>query len=194
LASAEAIFSHLKYDGPEIGFDTKSGRLTVRRLADGRLEMDFPAILPKRIDPPAGLAEALGARPAEVYVANYLFAVFNTAEEVRRLAPDIAAVNRISGGWGNGGRGNVICSAPGDQGYDVVSRFFAPGSGVNEDPATGSAHCVIAPYFSERLGKKELRCFQAYPGRGADFTTRMEGERVKLIGRGRTVIEGVFRV
>jgi len=76
----------------------------------------------------------------------------------------------------------------------VVSRFFAPGSGIDEDPATGSAHCVIAPFFSERLGKAELKCFQAYPGRGADITTRLSGDRVKLIGRAHTVIEGAFRL
>ena len=74
----------------------------------------------------------------------------------------------------------------------MVSRFFAPGSGIPEDPATGSAHCIIAPYFSKMLGKAELNCFQAYPGRGAHITTRLEGDRVKLIGRARTVIEGMF--
>lgn len=194
LASAHAIYNHLGFDGPEIGFDTKSGRLTVKRLADGRLEMDFPAIVSKRIDPPEGLAAALGAEPMEVLTGNYILAIFRSAEEIRRLAPDIAAVARIAAGWGNGGRGNVICAAPGDGGFDVVSRFFAPGSGIPEDPATGSAHCAIAPYFSERLGKADLKCFQAYPGRGADIATRMAGERVKLTGRARTVIEGVFRV
>jgi predicted PhzF superfamily epimerase YddE/YHI9 len=80
LASAEALFSHLNHDGPEIGFDTKSGRLGVKRLPDGRLEMDFPAIASTPIDPPPGLTEALGAKPAEVRVGNYLFAIFNTAE------------------------------------------------------------------------------------------------------------------
>lgn len=193
LASAHALYAHLGFDGAEIGFDTKSGRLTVKRLADGRLEMDFPAIVSKPIDMPAGLAAALGAEPAEVLVGNYILAIFRTADEVCHLAPDIAAVGRVAGGWGNGGRGNVICAAPGAGGFDVVSRFFAPGSGIPEDPATGSAHCAIAPYFSERLGKAELNCFQAYPGRGAHITTRMAGDRVKLIGRARTVIEGVFR-
>ena len=69
----------------------------------------------------------------------------------------------------------------------------APADGIPEDPATGSAHCMIAPFFSKRLGKPELKCFQAYPTRGADITTRMVGDRVKLVGRARTVIEGVFR-
>lgn len=188
LASAHAIFSHLKFDGAEIGFDTKSGRLTVKRLADGRLEMDFPADMPKRIDAPLALAEALGATPKEVFGGQYLLAVFDNADEIRALKPDLAKIAALGGK-----RMDVCCAAPGDDGYDVVSRFFAPADGIPEDPATGSAHCMIAPFFSERLGKAELKCFQAYPGRGADIATRMAGDRVKLIGRARTVIEGVFR-
>lgn len=189
LASAHAIFSHLKFDGAEIGFDTKSGRLTVKRLADGRLEMDFPADMPKAIDAPAALADALGATPKEVFGGQYLLAVFGSADEIRALKPDLAKIAALGGK-----RMDVCCAAPGDGGFDVVSRFFAPADGIPEDPATGSAHCMIAPFFSERLGKAELKCFQAYPGRGAEITTRMAEDRVKLIGRARTVIEGVFRM
>jgi PhzF family phenazine biosynthesis protein len=193
LASAHAIYAHLGFEGPEIGFDTKSGRLTVKRLADGRLEMDFPASKPKRIDPPPGLAEAIGTAPLEVWASSFLLAVFASADQIRSLKPDLEKVNQISGG-ATGGRGNLVCAALGEGGYDVISRFFAPGSGIPEDPATGSAHCIIAPLYSEKLGKAELKCFQAYPGRGADITTRMAGDRVKLIGRARTVIEGVFKL
>ncbi len=192
LASAHALYSHLGFDGPEIGFDTKSGRLTVKRLADGRLEMDFPAQPPRDVELPEGLADALGAMPSHVVAGPYLMAIFATPDEVRALKPDLVRVNQISGG-ATGGRGNLICAAPGvSDGFDVISRFFAPGSGIPEDPATGSAHCIIAPYFSKLLGKPELNCFQAYPGRGAHITTRLEGDRVKLIGRARTVIEGQF--
>ena len=192
LASAHALYSHLGFDGPEIGFDTKSGRLTVKRLADERLEMDFPAQPPRDVALPEGLVEALGATPQRIVAGPYLMAIFATPDEVRALKPDLVRVNEISGG-ATGGRGNLICAAPGSsEGFDVVSRFFAPGSGIPEDPATGSAHCIIAPYFSKLLGKAQLDCFQAYPGRGAHITTRMDGERVKLIGRARTVIEGQF--
>lgn len=192
LASAHALYSHLGFDGPSIAFDTKSGRLTVKRLADGRLEMDFPAQPPRAVPLPEGLADALGATPQSVVAGPYLMAIFATPDEVRALKPDLVRVNQISGG-ATGGRGNLICAALGaSEGYDVVSRFFAPGSGIPEDPATGSAHCIIAPYFSKVLGKAELACFQAYPGRGAHITTRLEGERVKLIGRARTMFEGQF--
>lgn len=190
LAAAHAIFMHEGFGDDDIHFDTRSGRLSVRRLSDGRLSMDFPASVPRPIPEPEGLADALGARPAEVLAAAYLLAVFESPNDVRELRPDIAKVKSVSGA--TGGRGNVICAAPGDGGHDVVSRFFAPGSGVPEDPATGSSHCILAPYFSARLGKDELRCHQAYPGRGADLVTRLKGDRVDLIGRARTVIEGVF--
>lgn len=198
LASAHALFSHLAFDGPEIGFDTASGRLTVKRLKDGRLEMDFPSKPPTRIEAPKGLTEALGLAPQEYWASIYVLAVYRTAAEVRSLKPDLDKVKPIASA-ATQGRGNVICAAPGDSsdefgGYDVVSRFFAPGSGIPEDPATGSAHCTIAPFFAERLGKAELKCYQAYPGRGADITTRVKGDRVKLIGRARTVIEGVFQL
>ncbi len=197
LASAHALYAHLGFDGPEIGFDTKSGRLTVKRLADGRLEMDFPAQPPRAVPMLEELVEALGARPRELVAGPYLMAVFASPDDVIALKPDLARINLIAGG-ATGGRGNLICAAPGagwkTGAFDVVSRFFAPGSGIPEDPATGSAHCILAPFFSEQLGKAELNCFQAYPGRGAHITTRMAGDRVKLIGRARTVIEGVFRL
>ena len=196
LASAHALYAHLGFDGPEIGFDTKSGRLSVKRLGDGRLEMDFPAQPPRPVPMLPELIDALGAEPRELVAGPYLMAVFSSPEEVIALKPDLAKVNAIAGG-ATGGRGNLVCAAPGagwsGGQFDVVSRFFAPGSGIPEDPATGSAHCIIAPFFSEALGKAELNCFQAYPTRGAHITTRMAGDRVKLIGRARTVIEGVFR-
>lgn len=191
LASAHALYAHLGFDGPEIGFDTKSGRLTVRRLADGRLEMDFPADMPKAA--PASmvdtLADALGTRPQEVWAGQYLLAVFGSADEIRALKPDLAKVAALGGK-----RADVCCAVPSGDKFDVISRFFAPADGIPEDPATGSAHCMIGPFFSQRLGKAELNCFQAYPGRGAHITTRMAGDRVKLVGRARTVIEGVFRL
>ncbi|HEV7689220.1 MAG TPA: PhzF family phenazine biosynthesis protein [Hyphomonadaceae bacterium] len=189
LATAHALFSHLGFTGPEIAFDTLSGRLTVKRLPDGRLEMDFPADMPKPIDAPAALADALGAKPVEVHAGQYLLAVFESAAQIHVLKPDLAKVAALGGK-----RMDICCAAPGEAGYDVVSRFFAPADGIPEDPATGSAHCMIAPFFSRRLAKPELRCFQAYPTRGADITTRIAGDRVKLIGRARTVIEGVFRM
>ncbi len=193
LASAHAIWTHSNFEGDQIGFETKSGRLTVVRRSDGQIEMDFPAKPAVKADHVPGLAEALGAEPVEVWNERSNLAVFSSAEEVRALKPDMRALAAIPGLDGRD-HGHVIATAPGDDGYDVVSRFFAPGSGIDEDPTTGSAHCIIAPYWSKRLEKDELKCFQAYPGRGGVITTVLYDERVALIGRARTVIEGVFRL
>ena len=192
LASAHVLFNHLGFAKEAVHFDTrKSGRLSVRQLTDGRLEMDFPAQMPKRVEAPAGLADALGCNPIEVWSGPFVMVVLENAETVRRLRPDIAALSEVTTDF-EGDRGNIICSAPGDNGYDVVSRFFGPGSGIDEDPATGSAHCIIGPLFVEKLGKPEISCFQAYPGRGAHIDVRLEGGRIKLIGRSFTVVEGTF--
>ncbi len=191
LASAHALFEHIGFSGDVIHFDTKSGRLSVSRLEDGQLEMDFPSSPPQPVDMPQGLVEALDATPLEVWASGFILAVFENADQIRALSPDIPALKNVSSGL-PGDRGNVICAATGDNGYDVVSRVFAPGSGIPEDPATGSAHCIIAPLFANKLGRNKLKCFQAYPGRGGDIETEVVGDRVKLRGNAVTIMEGVF--
>jgi predicted PhzF superfamily epimerase YddE/YHI9 len=157
--------------------------------------MDFPADPPRRVEAPAGVAEALGATPAEVWLARYLVAVFETEDEVRALAPDIAALGRPDGPAAEGhGNLGVAALANSGAGYDVVSRFFAPGSGISEDPATGSLHCILAPLFFTKLGRDEVRFHQAFPGRGGDITCTRASERVRLAGRAVTVLDGRLRV
>jgi len=194
LASTHALFAELGVAGERIIFETKSGPLAVGRIGDG-YEMDFPAYPPRRIDPPAGLAAALGVEPLEVWVAQFLLAVVADEATVRGLAPDIAALKPISS-EASQGRGNVSVAALAGPGaaYDVVSRFFAPGSGIPEDPATGAAHCMLSPLFAGKLGRPALRFHQAYPGRGADLDCEHLGERVRLRGRAATVLEGRLRV
>lgn len=194
LASGHALFAEIGVDAPAITFDTQSGPLTVAR--DGELyEMDFPAMPPRRIDPPAGLAEALGVAPVEVWAAQFVVAVLESEAAVRALAPDIAALKPISSA-ATQGRGNVVVTALADAGspHDVVSRFFAPGSGISEDPATGSAHCILGPLFADKLGREALRFHQAYPGRGADLDCERRGARVLLRGRAVTVAEAKLRL
>jgi PhzF family phenazine biosynthesis protein len=194
LAAAYALFERMGAKGPVLTFSTLSGDLTVTRLDNGQLEMDFPADPPRRTAIPDGLADALGAEPLEVWAGQYLVAVFATPSEVIALKPDLAALEKIAG-EATRGRGNLAAAAPGDGApHDVVSRFFGPGSGIPEDPTTGSAHCILAPLFSDKLGKPELSCFQAYPGRGGVVGTALRGDRVLLRGRGRLVIEGVFHL
>jgi len=194
LAAGHMLLADLGLPGDRVTFDTQSGPLIVER-AQGRYQMDFPASPPRRVEPPAGLAEALGVRPREVWAAQYLVAVLDDEAAVRDLTPDIAALKPISGA-ATQGRGNVAVTAAADPGapYDVVSRFFAPGSGVAEDPATGSLHCILSPLFAEKLGRPTLRFHQAYPGRGGDLECEYRGDRVLLRGAAVTVLEGRLRL
>ena len=193
LASAHVLFEELGLRADALTFDSRSGPLIVRRAPDG-FEMDFPADRPTRSPAHAGLADALGAQPIEVWTAGYLIAVLESEAAVRALKPDIAALHRVSSEFAK--RGNVGVAALADAGrpYDVVDRFFAPGSGVPEDPATGSMHCILAPLFADKLGRARVRFHQAYPGRGAEIETEMRGERVLLRGQALTVVESRLRL
>jgi PhzF family phenazine biosynthesis protein len=194
LASAHVLFTELDFAGQAITFDTRSGPLIVRRASEG-YAMDFPATMPKRTPCPDGLAEALGMEPEEVWAAQYLVAILKDEAAVRRLSPDIAAIHRISGEV-TGGRGNLIVAAQADESspYDVVDRFFAPGSGIPEDPATGSAHCILAPLYADKLGRPEVTFHQAFPGRGGDLRTTLKGERVILSGDAVVTVESRLRL
>jgi PhzF family phenazine biosynthesis protein len=194
LASAHVLFGEMGAVAEAITFDTQSGPLVVRRAGDG-YAMDFPAQPPVRTATPPGLAEALGAEPAEVWASAYLVALFDHPATVRRLSPDLAALNAISGA-ATGGRGNVGVAALAEPnaGYDVVDRFFAPGSGIPEDPTTGSLHCILAPLYAEKLGRARVTFHQAYPGRGGDLDCEMRGDRVLIGGRAVTVVESRLRL
>jgi PhzF family phenazine biosynthesis protein len=194
LASAHTLLEELGVKAQTLTFDTQSGPLAVRRSGE-RLEMDFPADPPRRIDEPAGLAEALGARPVEVWAGRYLMALLADEAQVRALRPDLAAMQTISG-EATGGPGNVGVAALATAGgaYDVVDRFFAPGSGIPEDPATGSLHCSLGPLFAGKLGRPLVRFHQAYPGRGGDIEVETAGDRVLLRGRAVTVVESRLRL
>ena len=124
---------------------------------------------------------------AEIYINpfNYL-AVLERADILRSLAPDLGAVAHLD-------RSGVIVTAPGDEGYDFVSRYFAPAKGIPEDPVTGSAHCSLAPYWARRLGKTEFRAFQA-SRRGGELGVRLLGERVGLEGACVFYLEGTVEI
>jgi PhzF family phenazine biosynthesis protein len=193
LASGHVLFSELGLEAPVVTFDTQSGPLTVRR--DGELyEMDFPAQPPERCEV-AGLAEALGVQPVEVWASNYVIAVLADEAAVRSVTPDLVALEKVAGAH-TGSRGNVgvaALAAPG-QPYDVVDRFFAPGSGIPEDPATGSLHCILTPLFADKLGRPQVAFHQAYPGRGGDLDCEHRGDRVLLRGRATTVADASLRI
>ncbi|MBF0664233.1 MAG: PhzF family phenazine biosynthesis protein [Brevundimonas sp.] len=193
LGSAHVLIAELEAATENLTFDTRSGPLRVRRAGDG-YEMDFPANPPRRTGPVAGLAQALGVEPVEVWAGRYLVAVLADAAAVRSLRPDIAALESMQGEAGEAGEVIVCAAADADEAVDVVDRFFAPGVGIAEDPATGSAHCILAPLYADRLGRATVRFHQAFPGRGGDIETEMRGDRVLLRGRAVTVIESRLRL
>lgn len=172
-------------DGP-IRFHTASGLLTV--TLDGEdLAMDFPAVPVTGPVDDADLDRVLGAplelwSVKEVHRGRYVLAVLGDEAAVLAAAPDIAALRRM--------RTNVIVTARGDD-VDVVSRFFAPASGVDEDPVTGSAHCTLAPFWSSRLGGETLHCRQLSARQG-DVHTRLRGDRVELTGKAALYLEGTI--
>ena len=181
LASAHALWQEKVLEG-DARFHTRSGLLTARRDGDW-IELDFPATPESPATPPPELLRALGTDA--VYVGknkfDYLVEV-KSEDEVRRLQPDHVALRGLPV------RGVIVTSrSSGD--YDFVSRFFAPGSGVDEDPVTGSAHCCLAPFWASRLGKNEFVAYQASP-RGGIVRVRLDGDRVKLRGRAVTVFRG----
>ena len=126
----------------------------------------------------------------EVWAGPYLVALVKSEAEVRTAKPDLAALSRL-GHEASGGPGNIAIVALADPGkpYAVVSRFFAPGSGIPEDPATGSLHCILAPLYAQKLGRDRIAFHQAYPGRGGDLDCEWAGSRVLLRGQAQTVIE-----
>ncbi len=194
LASTHILFTELGLAGEAVRFETRqSGVLGVTRTDDG-YRMDFPGAACTPVPIPDGLAEALGATPLEVFESRFLLVVLADETAVRELAPDIAALGRF--GETPGARGNVIVSAPAHPAspYQVVSRCFAPGSGIPEDPTTGGAHCVLAPAYAAKLGKLKLAFHQAFPGRGGDLVCEVAGERVLISGTAVTVIESRLRL
>ncbi len=162
-------------------FHTRSGLLTAERKGDW-IEMDFPAELEKPVPAPPELAGALGVTPQYVGMNRFDYLVeLDSEEALRSLKPDFTRLGRIPA------RGVIVTSRSESPEYDFVSRFFAPQSGVNEDPVTGSAHCCLGPFWSTRLGKNELVAYQASP-RGGMVRVRLAGSRVKLGGQAVTVL------
>jgi len=172
LASADVLFTHVMPEADTVTFTTRvSGELVVQRDGEA-LVMDLPAnpASPADLD----LGAVLFPAPVEVrWNERFIMAVLDSADAVRGLSPDAAAIGMLPR--------NLIVTGPGDDGYDCVSRFFAPRDGIDEDPVTGGAHCVLAPYWAERLGKSAIRAWQA-SARGGEILCRVIGNRVELTG------------
>lgn len=184
LASAFVVFEQLGWHAPEVVFHSRSGPLPVRRERAGRYVMNFPATPAQPCEWPEGLLDALGGTPDEIAKADYYLIEYADAESVAALEPDFAALRRIGG--------EFIVTAPGRDGIDFVSRFFAPGLGIDEDPVTGSAHCVLASWWAQRLGRARLIGRQI-SARGGTVTCELLGDRVELSGDCELVLVGRLR-
>jgi PhzF family phenazine biosynthesis protein len=182
LAAAHVLWEdgHLSRD-QTARFQTKSGLLTANRSGDW-IEMDFPAISNERVAAPAGLAEALGALPRYVGKNRFDYLVeLASAETVRNLQPNFSALKKLPV------RAVSVTSRSDLPQYDFISRVFGPGSGIDEDPVTGSAHCYLAPYWEKHLGKSEFVACQA-SARGGEVRVRLKGDRAILGGQAVTVM------
>ncbi|CAD7698989.1 unnamed protein product [Ostreobium quekettii] len=192
LASAHVLFEHTRCPralaAGQVAFRSRSGELSVRREGQ-MLWLDFPALGFEETEAPAGLREALGLRPdqGEVFRSQYDVVVALAGEEdVRALAPDMRA---LSACLSSAGARGAIATAAASGDLDFLSRFFAPNSGIDEDPVTGSAHCVLIPFWAARLGKKSMRARQI-SRRGGDVACELGEGRVNIGGRARTFVSG----
>ncbi len=186
LASA-----HVLWEVGEIGrdekvvFHTKSGALTASREGEW-IELDFPATPAEMVEVPAELEAALGVKAVYVGKSRFDYLVeVSTEDEVRGVEPDFGLLAQVSC------RGVIVTSGADGGRFDFVSRFFAPGTGVNEDPVTGSAHCALGPFWQSRMGKSEFLAYQA-SRRGGEVRVRVDGDRVRLGGQAVTVLRGTL--
>lgn len=184
LAAAHVLFEHLDYRGDEILFHTRSGLLRVLRRG-ARLTLDFPAADLVSVDVDIAVCNALGAIASEALApagkSGTLLYIYEFEDDVAQLQPDFAALAAAS-------EHSVIVSAPGND-CDVVSRFFAPRVGINEDPVTGSAHCRLVPYWAARLHKTQLHCRQV-SARGGQLECELKDGRVFMTGSAVTFMRG----
>ncbi len=186
LASAHALWSeNVVASADAIRFSTQSGLLTCTRRGD-LIELDFPATPLEAVDTLPGLADALGASPRFVGRSTFdALVLLDSETTVRSLQPDFARLLQLPV------RGVIVTSAADDERFDFVSRFFGPAVGIDEDPVTGSAHCALTPFWSERLGKTGMTAYQASK-RGGVVEVRLADDRVVLGGHAVTVLSGTL--
>lgn len=184
LATAYVLFNELAAPGERLIFDTRSGDLTVTRDGD-KFTLNFPSLPPERIDPHPRLIDGLGTQPLEILAATYYLVVFPHEEDVRTLQPNMEVLKTLDR-WG------IIVTAKASE-VDFVSRFFAPAAGIPEDPVCGSAHCTLAPYWSQRLGKTSLVTRQISK-RGGELWLENLGDRILISGKAAPYLRGTITV
>ncbi len=191
LASAFVVFHALEPGRQRVIFSSKSGPLQVEQqgvgpgpVGDHRLQMAFPGWQPEPCSTPTGLLDGLGLKPRQVlWAQKYLAAVYDSESEVRSLQPDFEALKRLD-------YLGIIVTAPAKE-VDFVSRFFAPRAGIPEDPVTGSAHCLLVPYWAKQLDKTQLHALQVSP-RGGELFCEQVDDKVMIAGHAVQYLEGTI--
>ena len=182
LGTSYVLFNFYETEAGKITYLTKVGELSVERK-DSLYVMDFPAYHLNRVEVTDKMTEAIGIKPLEAYLDRDLLLVLPKADDVRNLRFDLNRISELDGL-------TLAVTAPSDtEEYDSISRVFVPKLNVNEDPVTGSSHCMIAPYWSRRLGKNKLTCFQASERSGILYVECL-GERVSIAGKAVLYSEG----
>ncbi|GGY51485.1 PhzF family phenazine biosynthesis protein [Parvularcula lutaonensis] len=182
LASGFALFTEHGIEAESIRFETKSGTLAVGRKGES-YSLDLPANMPKKVENPPSLADAIGTEPLEVLEGQFWLAVLPTEEDVRAVRPNMVAIEALP-------VPELGITAPGKK-TDIVSRLFAPKLGIPEDPFTGSLHAMLVPYWSKKLGKTEITAHQA-SARGGDASCLLSGDRVFLFGNAVVTMRGTM--
>lgn len=173
LATSYVLFNYYEKDADELTFHTMSGDLFIHRQQD-EIVMDFPAYKLNEVPVTEQMAKAMGAKPVKAYIDRDLLFVYEDEKIIREMKPDFDEVLLLDGD-------GVGVTAQGKE-YDCVSRFFTPKDKINEDPVTGSVHCMIAPYWAERLGKNDIHAYQASE-RGGSLECKVQGARVVISGK-----------
>jgi PhzF family phenazine biosynthesis protein len=190
LASSHVLWTEGRDDSEVLSFDTMSGELRARRLDDGLIELDFPANTAVEGPVDEVVRDALGVNPVRwaATTNGWVLVELATADDVRKVAPDMVRLAACT-------EHAVVVTAPGDADADadIVSRVFGPASGIPEDPVTGSAHCLLATWWTERVGKAVIHAEQA-SARGGRLLVELDGGRVKLRGRAVTTLKGELTV
>jgi len=181
LASAFILFNHTDVVDEVVEFQTKSGKLAVRRLGD-LYELDFPARMPEKIEVTPQMSESVGIPVLEAHLSRDLLFVVENEEQVKNLVPDYDIMKEFKNCLG------IIVTAKGTS-VDFVSRFFIPGTSIPEDPVTGSAHCSLIPFWSERFHKNKMVAKQLSK-RGGTLYCEHCGDRVKIAGKAVLYLEG----
>ncbi len=185
LATAHLLFERNQIQGDTVTFQSKSGPLPVRRYEDGQLEMDFPAQEFEHCKTPEALLSGLGVTPVETYRSMDYMAVLKSQQDVIDCSPRLDSLLQLD-------QRGVIITAPGIS-CDFVSRFFGPKNGIPEDPVTGSAHCILAPYWANRLNKKIMNAHQISK-RGGKLTCEIKDNRVLIKGHAITFMTGEISI